>query len=436
MFKNITDLLASKDPLTDDALQTVLHFHEETSHIDFKLTFHPGEEREWLEITKDVMGFANTLGGYLAFGIRDGTYEMVGLDEAAVKVLRDPNQLMQKINRHAEPHITSLRSRCIEAGGKTFVLVLVPQSLGQTHLVSKEGAFKFPSGEERVVLRQGTSYVRRSAGNHLVDARDLDAIVGRRLDYFRSALLDKIARVVESPPESQILVVSKVPTDEPHSKFMIDNAPDALSVKGMSFTVSPPTTEHEIAAWIAMTGGDRSAMPARGITWRWYTERKALKLTPEQKLHTALYCIRNEVPAFFWLQDCTANDIKIALKNAFSQPIDLFSVEYMLCIAAFLGKRFHSSLVSELSDSMAHRLGKAAITFPIGNVRSLLRADSVVPKKSRHSTVPKLREALERELDATAASAKASPTQEPELMQRWHAKRLDCYLYAQDDQYA
>jgi len=38
--------------------------------------------------------------------------------------------------------------------------------------------------------------------------------------------------------------------------------------------------------------------------------------------------------------------------------------------------------------------------------------------------------------DATAASAKASPTQEPELMQRWHAKRLDCYLYAQDDQYA
>ncbi len=256
MAKSLKELLQSPDPLTDEALTLVIGFHEETTLVDFKLTFHPTEDRAWLELTKDVLAFANTFGGYLAFGVKDGTYEIEGLDEAVIQILRDPNQLMQKINRLVEPQITSLRSRVVNKDGRSCALILIPASLGQTHLISKDGSFKFPSGEEKVLLRQGTTYVRRSAGNHLVDARDLDAIISRRIDHFRSSLLDKIARVVDSPPESKVLVVSEVPSDEPHSKFLISSASDALPVKGMSFTVSPTTTEQEISAWIALKGRD------------------------------------------------------------------------------------------------------------------------------------------------------------------------------------
>ncbi|HXM83626.1 MAG TPA: ATP-binding protein [Burkholderiales bacterium] len=434
MPASLAELLASQDPLSEEALHRVLHFQEETDRADFKLTFH-SEEREWLEITKDVMAFANTFGGYLAFGVRDGTYEMVGLDEEAAKLLCDTNQLMQKVNRYVEPPITTLRSRSIQLGSKTYVVVFTPPPQGQTHLVLKDGAFKFPSGEEKVVLRQGTSYVRRVAGNHLVDSRDLDAIVNRRLDYFRATLLDKIARVVESPPTSEILVVSNVATNESHKKFVIDNAPDALAVKGMSFTVSPSTPEQEIAAWIAMTGGDRNAHPARGITWKWYSERKGLRLTPDQRLRVAMYCARNEVPAFFWLQGCKAPDIKSALREIFATPLDVATAEYLLCVAAFLGKRFHGSLVNELGESMARRLGKSA-SFPAEGPRSSLRADSVIPKKCRDGqALAQLQQSLEIELNGIAASANTSPGQEPELRQRWRAETIDCHLYSQNDQY-
>jgi hypothetical protein len=296
LITSIKDLLASPDPLSDETLKHVLSFHEETAHVDFKLDFHSTEEREWLEITKDVMAFANTEGGYLAFGVRDKTYDIVGVAEATARVLSDPNLLMQKINRYTEPNITGLRSRCITIEGGLCVLVLIPRSFDCTHIVSKDGSFRFPSGVEKVVLQQGTLYVRRVAGNHLVDARDLDGIIARRIDHYKSSLLDKIARVVESPPGTEILVVSKAPTNEPHQKFVIDNAPESLAVKGMSFTVSPPTVEQEISAWIAMTNGDPRAIPGPAITWKWYRLRKALKLTTEQRIHAAMYCLANDTP--------------------------------------------------------------------------------------------------------------------------------------------
>jgi hypothetical protein len=436
MSKSIRELLDSPDPLTDEALETVLTSREETTLVDFKLDFHPTEEREWLEITKDVMAFANTFGGYLAFGVRDGTYEIVGLDEATIKTLRDPNHMMQKINRYVEPQITSLRSRPIDVNGKTCVLLLIPASRGQTHLVLKDAAFKFPSGVDKILLHQGTSYVRRSAGNHLVDARDLDAIISMRLDYFKSTLLDKIAKVVEAPAESKVLVVSEVPGDESHSKFVIDNASGALPVKGLSFTVSPATIEQEIAAWMAMTARDPEARPAPGTTWNWYRERKTLKLTAHQKIPTAIYGILSGTPVFFWLQNCKAADIKSALAAALSDNVSLDSADYILSLSTFLGKKFHRSQVSKLPESLARRLGDKALCFPPGGPRSGMRADSIIPKSPNLGTLAQARIELETDLDTIAASAKTSAGHQPQLIQRWFARRIDCYLYAQDDQYA
>jgi len=432
----IKELIESSDPLTDEALQIVLTSREETTLVDYKLTFHTDEEREWLEITKDVIAFANTFGGYLVFGVKDGTYEIVGLDETTLLDLRDPNLLMQKINRYVEPPITSIRCRAIEADSKTCLLLLIPPSHVQTHFVSKDGSFKFPSGQDKTVLRQGTSYVRRSAGNHLVDSRDLDAIVSRRLDYFKSSLMDKIARVVDAPVDSKVLMVSEIQGAEPHSKFVIDNASDALPVKGMSFTVSPSTIEQEIAAWIAMTAADPGALPSTAITWKWYSKRKALKLTETQRIHTAVYCLLNGVPAFFWLQGCKAADIKPALAGALSARIGMDTLAHLLGVAAFLGKRFHGSLVKKLSESVQKRIGHRATTFPASGPREGLRADSVVPKRARPGTPGQLRQQLEQELDAIAVSVKELGIERPELTLQWRAQQVDCHLYAQDNQYA
>jgi hypothetical protein len=202
----------------------------------------------------------------------------------------------------------------------------------------------------------------------------------------------------------------------------------------MSFTVSPTTTEQEISAWIALKGRDPGASPPAATTWNWYRERKTLKLTEEQRIHVAIFCLLNNAPGFFWLQTCSAGAIRTALTGVLSAPLEIAVHADVLNLCTFLGRKFHGSLLNKVSESTKARLGSSA-SFPKGGPRSALRADTVVPKKGKARTPGQMRVELEQELDAIAGSVGDLGLQELGLTQRWRAQQLDCYLYAQDDQY-
>ena len=431
---NIKEVIGSDDPLSDEAIEFLLNYQEEDTQIDFKESFAGKEEREWLEMTKDVLSFANTNGGFLLFGVKDGTFERAGLDDEPASVLGDPNNIQQKINRFIEPPISLLRCKSYRVNNQKFVAVFIPPSLEKTHIISRDGGFKFPTGKEKIVLRKGTSYVRRSGGNHLVDSRDLDDIISRRIEHYKASLLDKIARVVEAPQESQVFMVSQDASAGPHEKFVIMDAPEAIPVKGMSFTVSPETTEQEIAAWAAMTGKDLAAVPPPAITWKWYRERKSLNLVREQKLKVAKYCLLTEVPVFFWLSGVEAKAIKEMLIETLSRRKSFDCVSEIVSVSAFLGKSFYQSVISQLGKDL-ERLSSTKKVFPHQGPRSLFGADQLFPKREISGKSLKPKEDMERELNDIAESAKTSRFEQPALMARWRAKSLDCYLYAQDDQY-
>jgi predicted HTH transcriptional regulator len=137
--------LSSADPLSRGSVSYLVSYKEEDDCIDYKQTFNADSEKAWLEIVKDVSAFANTWGGYLVFGISDSKRELVGLTRHVADVLKDANTILQKINRHLEPEIISLRSKEYRFEGKTIVTAYVPQSTGTTHMISKDGEFKYSS---------------------------------------------------------------------------------------------------------------------------------------------------------------------------------------------------------------------------------------------------------------------------------------------------
>lgn len=253
----LDNFLKSEDPLARDAALFLIDYAEEDDRVDYKETVALDSEKEWLGLTKDISAFANTHGGYLIFGVNDQKKEVVGLSRKVAAVLKDVNNLQLKINRHLEPDISRLRSKAFRQAGKTFVVIYIPQSLNVTHLIKKDGVFKQQCGKPKTILHQGTFYVRRSASNHLGDSRDLDDIVERRIDQFRDALIDKVARVVKTPAESDLFILSKDPEDNFGERFIIEDSPDAIPVKGMSFTIPPQGYEEEIAAWSVLSS-DRS----------------------------------------------------------------------------------------------------------------------------------------------------------------------------------
>ena len=245
--QTIANLIASEDPLSDEAIGTLLGYSEEDDRVDYKITLDPSSEKEWLGLTKDVAAFANTVGGYLIFGVRDSDKEVVGLSDAVATVLADVNNLQQKINRHLEPALGTLRAKAFDTKQGRVVAVYVPRSAARTHLIRKDGEFEFPSGKKSVLVRQGTIYVRRTGGNHLADSRDLDQIIDRRLEHSRETLLSRIAKIVEAPVDSQVFLLKRDVNDPNAKRYVIHDAPDAIPIKGLSFTVAPEGAEEQIA---------------------------------------------------------------------------------------------------------------------------------------------------------------------------------------------
>lgn len=434
-MKSIRELLVAEDPLSTEAFESLLNYREEDSLVDYKETFG-ATEKEWLEITKDLMAFANTSGGYLIFGVRDATYELVGLSPDAVKTLTHTDLILQKINRFFDPSLRKLRSKEFKYDTKNFVVLFIPESLGITHVISQDGSFNLPSGEKKPILRKGTFYVRRSGGNQLGGTRDLDDIFSRRMELFRESLLQKIARVVEAPAESEVLILSPEHLSGNEKRIVIDNTPEAIPIKGMSFSTPPKTTEEAIAGWSALAAQDPNTLPPQETLWEWYEGRITLKLQEKFRIEVAKFCFLSRVPVFYWIQGCGAESVKKMIVDLLSRKLTADQIGSILAVATFLGKQFHRSIIGRLGKR-AEKLARRSLGFPINGPRSLFRQEQiVVRRKSFKGTDLEFRAINEKELDAIATRGRKQEAIQLGLMDRWKAEELDCFLYAQDNQYS
>ena len=287
------------------------------------------------------------------FGINDSEKEIVGLTKNITDIIKDANNVHQKINRHLEPNIIGLRAKEFKIGDHSIVIIYIPQSVGITHMISKEGVFDHPSGKPKTLLQKGTIYVRRSAGNHLADSRDLSDIIERRIDQFRDALLEKVAKVVHAPASSDVFILSKDKGDKEAKRFIIEDSPDAIAIKGMSFTVAPEGFEQEIAAWSVLSRGKSESIPSPVVLWRWYADRSEINVSEKHKLAIFQFSLWSEVPAFYWIKEIKAARIKEVILETVRNRSNNDCVRDTLIVASFLGRGVYSSVLSSLGDYRA-----------------------------------------------------------------------------------
>ena len=428
-MSKIRDYINNKDPLTKEIVTDLISYKEEDDCLDYKQTIELGSEKEWLGLTKDISAFANTYGGYLVFGIEDGSGSIVGLARDAADFIKDASKLQAKINRHLDPHIIGLRAKEFRINGQAVVAVFIPQSIGTTHIISKLGKFKHTSGQDKVVLQQGTFYVRRSAGNHLGDSRDLSDVIERRIDQFRSALIDKVARVVNSPASSDVFILSKDPNDKAGERFIIEDSPESIPVKGMSFTVPPDGPEEEIAAWTVIYRGDSGLRPPSKEVWKWYKQRTKLQIKKNYKLTLFKFSLWDNVPAFYWIQGLKAREIKeVVLEAIRGRPTGVDSKQ-MLIVSAFLGKAFYKMAIKALGDYV-DKIPDRMKTYPNQGPK----LEFGTPFKLAKQTQAQLKAEKLKALNEIAEKA-AGQTKELAVTSMWKSQELDCYLYAQNDQY-
>ena len=317
-------------------------------------------------------------------------------------------------------------------GGLIFVAWYIPETVGKTHVVSRNGSFRHRSGQEKTVLQKGTIWVRRSAGNHLADSSDLEDIFTRRNERFRDSLMSKIARVVHASPETEVLILEPDSTGSDGKRFTIVDSPDALEVKGLGFSVAPTTDEQELAGWIAMFQRTDAVPPVHRL-WAWYADRNEKNFSEDQRLQLAEFCLLSDVPAFYWLQDGDASSIKEMIRHVVSHPKS-FYLSNLVGTAAFLGKKFYDSVIHQLGDR-ASKLSDRFRTYPADGPTTLMGGDLSQYKRAYGKLGHgHLHDLILEDLNVIAKTAKEQ-RREPEVLKRSSAVAFDCYLYARDDRY-
>lgn len=426
---SVRDHLLREDPLTRDTAVFLVEYAEEDDRVDYKQTFNLECEKGWLEITKDISAFANTYGGYLVFGVSDSEKQVTGLSRNIANTLKDANNLLQKINRHLEPSISKLRAKEFKVNGQSVVVLYVPQSIGITHMISKDGVFTHPSGKQKTLLHKGNFYVRRSAGNHLGDSRDLDSVIERRIDQFRDALLEKVAKVVKSPASSDVYILSKDPGDEKAKRFIIEDSPDSIAIKGMSFTVAPEGKEEKIAAWSVLSNGFSESIPSPVVVWKWYADRGEINVSEKHRLAIFQFSLWCQAPAFYWVQKIKISQIRETLLEAVRNRPNNVGVREMLIVASFLGRGVYSTVLSMLGD-YKERLSPTMRKYPTTAPSLAFDIPQRLHKEKKSVFQQKQLDNLDSIVSAVERTGKV-----PALSKRWEAIKIDRFLYAQDDQY-
>lgn len=424
--------LNSVDPLCHEAIEFLLNYKEEDDLVDYKLTLDPDSEKEWIEIVKDITAFSNTFGGYLVFGVRNSDKSVIGLSDAHAMNLSDINNIHQKVNRFVEPQIGRLRSKEYTSNGKKVVVMYIPAGMGVTYVIGKDASYIQLSKKPKPLLHKGTFYVRRSASNHLADARDFDNLVERRIDQYKEVLLSRISRVVDAPRESEVFILSKDENDPDSKRFVIESGPDAIAVKGMSFSIAPEEDEEKIAAWVVISSGNPQIVPPVSELWEWYGNRLSLGITEKQRLAIAQFCMWSEVPMFYWLRGLRAQDIQSMVLDTINHRKPGTLLKPMMVTASFLGKSFYKRAISALGEHKS-KLPAAMQKYPERGPKNTYGDLNPRAGQSRADVIATLNTELN---DIVNSVDVGSNKHQPSALHRTKALKLDCYLYAQDDKYA
>lgn len=172
----------------------------EGKEVDYKQNLPANDNEGKKEFLADVSSFANTTGGYLIFGIREENLipvEICGLPNLNPDI--DIQRLENMIRDGIDPRIQGVATRAVQMdGSKYVVLIHIPQSFLQPHVVRFQNHWRF--------------YARNSAGKYPLDVDEvrsaflLSESIAEQIRQFRA---DRLGKILSGDTPIEML---KVPT--------------------------------------------------------------------------------------------------------------------------------------------------------------------------------------------------------------------------------
>jgi hypothetical protein len=142
----------------------VANAQPETLQLEFKRELNLGRDADKKEVAKDVSGMANAAGGRIVVGIEERRDESTGRRLAAAIVPVTDRDLRERLSSSLSSAITPrvlVRLHAVDVPGGYCLVVEVPPSFSELHMVTAYGESRYHVRTETEVLRMQEPEVRR-----------------------------------------------------------------------------------------------------------------------------------------------------------------------------------------------------------------------------------------------------------------------------------
>ena len=174
----------ARDLLSIHALHKCLECRFETENLDFKEAMDISSRRGVVELAKDVMAMANTVGGYVVVGVENSTFRLVGISDEAADTFREGKSVNDKLRCILQDQVTvqSAVHQVQDGDGKTKNIALIciyprPNQLPAPTDGDYDRVVNDKRTERKCVFQQGTIFLRK--GDESTRAKTEDDYVRR-----------------------------------------------------------------------------------------------------------------------------------------------------------------------------------------------------------------------------------------------------------------
>lgn len=400
------ELLLRSDPLSEEGCISLIGYGEEDRFVDFKRSFDLHTEKSWIDLAIDCAAFANSEGGFIVFGVQDGSWKKVGIDRESANALRDTKKVIEKINRgDLQPRITRLGTRVFESEDMEFAVVHVPSSRDLTHIFESNLDWTAPGGKPVRGVSKGAIYVRQSASNQVLTSAGFEELVRRRIEIFREKILDGVVRAVNVSSQEEVVTVSRIVGVRGETDVKVVDAPVESGLSGKALTFTVESLADKIRLYMALVEPKRNVHIDSRLLFEAFARRHEQGLGAEEREWVALFSLLRHAPVFFWLKDLRNADSRRIIEAAFKAGTNV-QKGFILNYAFFFGDSFYGRLRAQVSAGSARYLRNKVEVFGRG------------PSTSRTDDE---RRASELAMDRSKSENTAA---------EYELERLDCALYA------
>ena len=137
----------------------------ESKNVEFKQDFDWSDNKKRLTYVKAIVGLHNHDGGYILFGIEDGTGAILGISDELEKI--DNVDINQVISEYFQPSLHDWRKKTIDINGKRVGVIHVPKRTGILSVCKKDSD----------VLKKSYLYYRYHSSTRLMEPGDILAVM-------------------------------------------------------------------------------------------------------------------------------------------------------------------------------------------------------------------------------------------------------------------